>query len=146
MRDRVQLFRFGGDEVSARGCERVHVSDSVDCLPGDGADLVSVGFDHPFVTPREQTLGGRDLAGVVQRIQGGLRVSCVCGGCCGWRVGASGGGDRERDGGDKGGEAACECVHGVFSYWCVVLSGVIVSCFRVLRLRVWMRAGMLFAA
>ena len=53
MRDRVQLFRFGGDEIAARGGQRVHVSNGVDGLSGDGADLVSVGCDGSFVATRE---------------------------------------------------------------------------------------------
>ena len=72
MRDRVQLFRFGGDEIAARGGQRVHVSNGVDGLSGDGADLLAVHFDHPFITPRDEALGGGDLACVVQRVQSGL--------------------------------------------------------------------------
>lgn len=43
--------------------------------------------------------------------------------CCGWLVSASGGGCRERDGGDKGGNAACEGVHTVVSLRFLIIDG-----------------------
>ena len=90
VRDRLEVLTLRGDKIAARGGQGVNVADCVEGLSGDGADLVSVGFDPPFVAPREEALGGGDLACVVQRVQGGLRVGRVGGGCCGWRVGASG--------------------------------------------------------
>ena len=90
VRDRLEVLTLRGDKIAARGGQGVNVADCVEGLSGDGADLVSVGFDPPFVAPRGEALGGGDLACVVQRVQGGLRVGRVGGGCCGWRVGASG--------------------------------------------------------
>ena len=123
VRDRLEVLTLRGDKIAARGDQGVNVADCVEGLSGDGADLVSVGFDPPFVAPREEALGGGDLACVVQRVQGGLRVGRVGGGCCGWRVGASGGGGRERECGNQGGDAACEGVHTVVSLRFLVVDG-----------------------
>lgn len=54
------------------------------------------------------------------------------------RPGVVGDGGLVREGGNQGGKATREGVHGVSPIGGVVLSGVIVLCFLVLRLRVWM--------
>lgn len=55
VRDRLEVLTLRGDKIAARGDQGVNVADCVEGLSGDGADLVSVGFD-PHSSPHERRL------------------------------------------------------------------------------------------